>query len=61
MNELFVSILEGILLPFITDVYAEEHRFIQDNDLKHTPGYAAGWMKDNFIDWRKTPPVSPSN
>ena len=31
-KELFVSILEGTLLPFITNVYADEHRFMQDND-----------------------------
>ena len=37
-KELFVSILEGTLLPLITDVYPEEYRFMQDNDPKHTSG-----------------------
>ena len=59
MKELFVSILEGTLVPFITDVFPEEHRFMQDNDPKHTSGYAADWMKDNSINWWKTPAKSP--
>ena len=58
-KELFVSILEGTLLPFISDVYPEEHRFMQDNDPKHTSGYAADWMKDNSINWWRTPAESP--
>ena len=40
-KELFVSILEGILLPFIEKVYPEGHKFMMDNDPKHTSGYAA--------------------
>ena len=58
-KELHVSILEGTLLPFISDVYPEEHRFMQDNDPKHTSGYAAHWMKDNSINWWRTPAQSP--
>ena len=58
-KELFVSILKGTLVPFITDVYPEEHRFMQDNIPKHVSGYAADWMKDNSINWWKTPAESP--
>ena len=60
MKELlnFVSILEGTLVPFITDVLPEEHRFIQDNDPKHISGYPADWM-DNSINWWKTPAELP--
>ena len=58
-KELFVSILDGTLVPFTTDVYPEEHRFMQDNDLKHTSGYASDWMQDNSINWWKTPAESP--
>ena len=58
-KELHVSILEGTLLPFISDVYPEEHRFMQDNDPKHTSGYAAHWMEDNSINWWRTPAESP--
>ena len=39
-RELFVSILEGTLLPFIKAVYPESHKFMIDNDPKHTSGYA---------------------
>ena len=58
-KELFVRILKGTLLPFITDVYPEGHRFMQDIDPKHTSGYAADWMRDNSINWWKTPAESP--
>ena len=58
-KELFVSILEGTLLPFIANVYPEERRFVQNNDPKHTSGYAADWMRDNSINWWKTPAESP--
>ena len=57
-KELFVSILEGTLLPFI-DVYPKEHSFMQDNDPKHTSGYAEDWMRNNVINWWKTPAESP--
>ena len=32
---------------------------MQDNDSKHTSGYADQWMKDNGINWWKTPAESP--
>ena len=54
-----MEILEGTLLPFITAVYPEGHQFMQDNDPKHTSGYADEWMKDNRINWWKTPAESP--
>jgi hypothetical protein len=37
-KELFVSILEGTLVPFIEAVYPEGHKFMMDNDPKHTSG-----------------------
>ena len=58
-KELFVSILEGTLLPFIEKVYPEDHKFMMDNDPKHTSGYAAEWMRRNSINWWKTPAESP--
>ena len=32
----YVDIIEQILLPFIQEVYPDSHRFVQDNDSKHT-------------------------
>ena len=58
-KELYVEILNGTLLPFVKDVYPSGHKFIQDNDLKHTSGYAEQWMRDNSINCWKTPAESP--
>lgn len=33
---LYVQILTQTLLPFIRIVYPDEHKFMQDNDPKHT-------------------------
>ena len=56
---MFVEILDGTLLPFVKDVYPSGHKFMQDNDPKHTSGYAEQWMKDNGINWWKTLAESP--
>ena len=34
--ELYVSILQRALLPFIARTYPDSHRLMQDNDPKHT-------------------------
>ena len=52
-KELFISILDGTLIPFI-NVYPDGHRFMQDNDPKHTSGYAFDWMPDHSINWWRT-------
>lgn len=56
---LYTAILEGTLKPFIDGTYPDGHRFMQDNDPKHTSRYAANFMVDNNINWWKTPPESP--
>ena len=58
-KELFVNIIEGTLLLFIREVYPDTHKFMQDNDPKHTSGYAQQWIEENQINWWKTPAESP--
>ena len=63
MNEmnapLYVNILDGTLMPFIKDRMPLNHRFMQDNDPKHTLRFAGRYMEDNEIEWWRTPPESP--
>ena len=56
---LYTNILQGSLLPFIDEVYPDSHRSMQDNDPKHTSKYAADFMKENNVNWWKTPAESP--
>ena len=42
---LYVDILRTTLLPFIAQKYPEGHRFMQDNDLKHTSGLATDFLQ----------------
>ena len=56
---MYVEILRRTLLPFLRDVYPDGHRFMQDNDPKHTSRLAAHFFEENHINWWKTPPESP--
>lgn len=56
--DLYIRILEQTLLPFIRD-NLQDHRFMQDNDPKHTSNKASEFMADSGINWWKTPPESP--
>ena len=46
----------NILLPFIESVYHDGHRFMQDNDPKHTSKIGKEFLEHNNIIWWKTPP-----
>ena len=56
---LYVQILEKTLIPFIESTYPAAHRFMQNNDPKHTSVHAANFMTENSVNWWKTPAESP--
>ena len=58
-KELYTSILDVTLLPFIRDAWPDGHKFMQDNDPKHTSKHAQKWSRENNINWWKTPAESP--
>ena len=53
------EIILKTLLPFIKSTFPTGHRFMQDNDPKHTSKLAKEVMAENNINWLKTPPESP--
>ena len=57
--ERYVGILEDTLLPFLRNVYPDGHRFMQDNDPKHTSKKSRTFFENNGVNWWKTPPESP--
>lgn len=57
---LFCDILEKTLLPFLNETFpGGRHRFMQDNDPKHTSLYAVDFLKRHKVNWWKTPAESP--
>ena len=58
-KELYIEILSRTLVSFIQDVYPESHRFMADNDPKHTSGAAQEFLDRTGIFWCRTPAESP--
>ena len=48
--ELFIDTLSKTLLPFTEGVYPEGHKFMQDNDPKHSSNMTkSGWRTSQSI------------
>ena len=52
---LFVEIIRGTLLPFLERKFPDHHRFMQDNDPKHTSILARHFFEEKGINLWKTP------
>ena len=57
---IYCEILQRTLIPFIQDNFPAPltHRFMQDNDPKHTSRLACKFFEDHQINWWHTPPES---
>ena len=58
---LYCIILKKTLIPFLRAKFPAPctHRFMQDNDPKHTSRAAQQYFAENNINWWRTPPESP--
>lgn len=56
---LYVDIIKKTLVPFLNERLPEGHKFMQDNDPKHTSRLAKAYFEAAGVQWWKTPAESP--
>ena len=56
---LYIQVLEQTLLPFLEGVCPDGHRFMADNDPKHTSRAARAYLEQKQVIWWRTPAESP--
>ena len=56
---LYIQVLEQTLIPFLQSAYPDGHRFMADNDPKHTSNQAKDFLKEKGVNWWRTPAESP--
>ena len=56
---LYTEVLNQTLLPFLRRVYPDGHRFMADNDPKHTSNEAKHFLSTHGVTWWRTPAESP--
>ena len=56
---LYTMILDYTLLSFPEEVYPDGHKFMQDNDPKHTSRHAKLFIEEKGINWLKILAESP--
>ena len=57
--KLYIKIFDKCLVPFIDRIYPNVHRFMQDNDPKHTSRIAQAYFREKGINWWKSPDANP--
>lgn len=55
----YCELLDAALLPSITSMFPDGHRFQQDNDPKHASAYTREFLQSKGVKWWKTPAESP--
>ena len=58
-TDFYLEILRRHLVPFIQSNFPSTHRFMQDNDSRHTSRKAKNFFESETINWWRTPPESP--